>query len=120
MWQRKYWVKRVEIVSSRKYTLTHRWIAKIFNELGRDWHIHLHLALWAYQTSFHTAIGATPFLLVYNTEVVLTLEVQVPSFYLTQNTLMLESKAMANQIAFLELLDEKCLTTFQHLQGYQK
>ena len=37
-------------------------------ETSRDWSEKLPFALWAYRTSFHTSIGATPYSLVYDME----------------------------------------------------
>jgi len=45
----------------------------------KDWHGMLPFALHEYCTSVHTSTGATPFSLVYNLEVVLPVEVEVPS-----------------------------------------
>ncbi|KAG9444948.1 hypothetical protein H6P81_016288 [Aristolochia fimbriata] len=45
----------------------------------RSWNEKLGEALWAYRTSFRTPTQSTPFLLVYGTEAVLPLEVQLPS-----------------------------------------
>ncbi|KAL6347582.1 hypothetical protein AAG906_026108 [Vitis piasezkii] len=42
-------------------------------ETSQDWSEKLPFALWAYRTSFHTFIGATPYSLVYGMEVVLPL-----------------------------------------------
>ncbi|KAG9442619.1 hypothetical protein H6P81_018473 [Aristolochia fimbriata] len=45
----------------------------------RSWNKKLGEALWAYRTSFRTPTQLTPFSLVYGTEAVLPLEVQLPS-----------------------------------------
>jgi chorismate-pyruvate lyase len=45
----------------------------------RDWHDRLFEALWAYRVTVHTSMQATPYSLVYGSEVVLPLEVQLPS-----------------------------------------
>ena len=46
-------------------------------------HGQLFSALWAYQTSAKTAIGFTPFQLVYALEVVLPIECEIPMLRLT-------------------------------------
>ena len=46
---------------------------------GRDWHLQINPALWAYRISIRNPIGATHFSLVYGSEVVLPLEVEIPS-----------------------------------------
>ena len=46
---------------------------------GRDWHLQINPALWAYRTSIRTPTGATPFSLTYGAEAILPLEVEIPS-----------------------------------------
>ena len=48
-------------------------------ETSQDWSEKLPFALWAYQTSFHTFIGATPYSLVYGMEVVLPIKINMGS-----------------------------------------
>ncbi|KAA0046906.1 putative integrase [Cucumis melo var. makuwa] len=45
----------------------------------KDWHEMLLFALHGYRTLVRTSTGATPFSLVYGMEVVLPLEVEIPS-----------------------------------------
>ena len=45
----------------------------------KDWHEHLPCALCVYRTSVRTSVGATPYSLVYGMEVVLPVEVEIPS-----------------------------------------
>jgi len=45
----------------------------------RDWHEMLPYALLAYRTSIRTSTGATPYALVYGTEAVLPVEVEILS-----------------------------------------
>jgi len=45
----------------------------------RDWYERLPEALWAYRTTVQTTTGCTPYNLVFGSEVVLPLEVQLPS-----------------------------------------
>ena len=48
-------------------------------ETSRDWLEKLSFALRAYQTSFCTSIGATPYFLVYGMETVLPVEIKMGS-----------------------------------------
>ena len=48
-------------------------------ETSQDWSEKLPFALWAYRTSFCTSIGATPYSLVYDMEVVLPVEIEMGS-----------------------------------------
>ena len=45
----------------------------------KDWHEMLPFALHGYRTMANTSTGATPFSLVYDMEVVLTIKVHIPS-----------------------------------------
>ena len=48
-------------------------------ETYKDWHAKLPFALHAYQTGVQTSTGATPYSLVYGMEVILPIEVEIPS-----------------------------------------
>ncbi|KAA3467624.1 Retrotransposable element Tf2 [Gossypium australe] len=48
-------------------------------ETYKDWHEKLPFSLYAYRTSIRTSTGAAPFSLVYGMEVVLPIEVKIPS-----------------------------------------
>ena len=47
----------------------------------KDWHVMLPIALQGYRTSIRTSTGATPFSRVYGMEVVLLVEVEIPSLH---------------------------------------
>ena len=55
-----------------------RIIAKAI-EIYKDWHEKMPFTLHAYQTGVCTSTGATPYSLVYGMEVVLPIEVKIPS-----------------------------------------
>ena len=57
---------------------------------GKDWHLQINPALWAYRTSIRTPIGATPFSLVYGFEAVLPLEVEIPSLRVSLHGLIID------------------------------
>ncbi|XP_015078432.1 uncharacterized protein LOC107022293 [Solanum pennellii] len=57
-------------------------IKKILRKMvqgSRRWHDKLPFALMGYRTTVRTPVGATPYLLVYETEVVIPAEVEIPS-----------------------------------------
>jgi hypothetical protein len=58
-------------------------LKKTITKNERDWHDRLFEALWAYHVSVRTLTQATPYSLVYGSEVVLPLEVQLPSLWVT-------------------------------------
>jgi hypothetical protein len=49
----------------------------------RDWHDSLFKALWAYRVTVRTLTQATPYSLVYGSEAILPLEMQLPSLLVT-------------------------------------
>ena len=53
-------------------------VAKMTNTY-KDWLEKLHFALYAYRTAVRTSTRVTPFLLVYEMEAVLPIEVEIPS-----------------------------------------
>ena len=57
----------------------------------KGWHKMLPFSLHGYRTSVHTSTGATPFSLVYGMEVVLRVEVEIPSLRVLMETKLEES-----------------------------
>ncbi|KAH9311264.1 hypothetical protein KI387_026299, partial [Taxus chinensis] len=88
----------------------------VTSRAGRDWHLHIPFALWAYRTSIRTPTGATPFSLVYGSEAVLPLEVQIPSLRVSLREFVSDEDYRQNRLAQLELLDERCLNALDHHQ----
>ncbi|XP_075107210.1 uncharacterized protein LOC142180168 [Nicotiana tabacum] len=92
---------------------------KVIAKNKRDWHEKIGDALWAYRTTFRTAIQSTPYSLVYGVEAVLPLEQQIPSLWIAiQEGLTFEENAQL-RLAELEALDEKRLEAQQKLECYQ-
>ena len=54
-------------------------LKKIVSKSKRNWKERIDEALWAYRTTHHTPTRVTPYSLVYNVEVVLSLEREIPS-----------------------------------------
>jgi hypothetical protein len=86
----------------------------------KDWHEKLPWALMAYRTSIRTSTGATPFSLVYGTEAVLPIEVEIPSARILAEAEMDESEWARSRHEQLNLIDEKRLTALCHGQLYQQ
>lgn len=49
----------------------------------RDWHNKLSYALWAYRTSIRTPTKATSFSIIYGAEVILPIELKIPSLHIS-------------------------------------
>jgi transposase InsO family protein len=86
----------------------------------KDWHEMLPFALMAYRTSIRTSTGATPYSLVYGTEAVLPVEVEIPSFRILSETQLAESDWVRKRLDQLNLIDERRLTALCHGQCYQQ
>lgn len=54
-------------------------LKKTVKEAGKDWHIQLKPTLWVYQTNIRTPTRETPYCLVYGSEAILLIEVEIPS-----------------------------------------
>lgn len=88
------------------------------SEDGRDWHLQLNPALWAYRTSIHTPIGATPFSLVYGSKAILPIEIELLSLRISLQNHITDEEYQVSRLNKLELLDERRMDSLNHLQVY--
>ena len=65
---------------------------------GRDWHLQINPALWAYRTSIKTPTGAMPFALVYGADVVLPIEVEIPTLWISMKGLITNDDYRISQL----------------------
>ena len=86
----------------------------------KDWHEMLPFSIYGYHTSAHTLTGATPFSLVYGMEVVLHVEVEIPSLRVLMETELEESEWVQERLDQLNLSEEKRLTALCPCHLYQK
>ena len=86
----------------------------------KDWHEMLPFVLHGYRTSSRTSTGATPFSLVYGMEVVLPVEVQIPSLRIMKEEDLGEGKWIQTRLDQLDLIDEKRLDVVCDGKMYQK
>ncbi|KAG9442524.1 hypothetical protein H6P81_018378 [Aristolochia fimbriata] len=71
--------------------------------------------LWAYRTSFQTPIQSTPYSLVYGTEAMLPLKVQLPSLRIAMREGLTTEECAQLRLAELESLDEQRLAELESL-----
>ena len=76
----------------------------------KDWHKFLPFALCAYRTFVHTSTGATPCSLVYDMEVILPIEVEIPSLKILSQTELSEAKWARSRYEQLNMINEKHMT----------
>ncbi|XP_015078377.1 uncharacterized protein LOC107022213 [Solanum pennellii] len=86
----------------------------------RGWHEMLPYALLNYRTTVRTSIGATPYLLVYGTETVITSKVEIPSLRIIQEIELSNTEWVSKQIDQLTLIDEKRMVAICHGQLYRQ
>ena len=73
----------------------------------KDWAEKLPFALWCYKTSIHASTRATPYSLVYGSEVVLSIQVEIQSLRVLVETKVLEEDWAKARYEQLVLIDEK-------------
>ena len=89
-------------------------------ETSRDWSEKLPLSLWAYNTSFCTSTGATPYSLVYGMEAVLPVEIEMGSLRVALEQQISEAEWVQSRLNQLSLLDERRLRAADQIQAYQR
>ncbi|RDY13376.1 hypothetical protein CR513_01724, partial [Mucuna pruriens] len=80
----------------------------------KDWHEILPYALHGYRTSVRTSTRATPYSLVYGIEVVLSIEVEIPSLRVLAKVELDEAEWVQQRLDQLNLIEEKQLITLCH------
>ncbi|XP_055824387.1 uncharacterized protein LOC129892886 [Solanum dulcamara] len=85
----------------------------------KHWHENLSFALLDYRTTISTSTGATPYLLVYGTEAVLPMEVEIPSLRIIQEAELSDVKWTQSRYEQLMLIDENRMNAVCHKQLYQ-
>ena len=86
----------------------------------KDWTKKIPFALWGYTTSIRASIGATLYSLVYGSEAVLPIEVEIQSLSVLAETKVLEEDWVKQRYEQLALIDEKRARAQYYAQGYQK
>ncbi|XP_069147097.1 uncharacterized protein [Solanum lycopersicum] len=77
-------------------------------------------ALLGYRTTVRTSTGATPYLLVYGTEAVVPVEVDIPSLRIIQEAELSNIEWVSKRIDQLALIDEKRMVAVCHGQLYRQ
>ena len=86
----------------------------------KDWAKKLPFALQGYRSSIYASTGATLYSLVYESEAVLPIEVEIQSSSVLVETKVLENDWMRERYEQLALIDEKRMNAKYHAHGYQK
>ncbi|XP_069147118.1 uncharacterized protein [Solanum lycopersicum] len=80
----------------------------------------LSYALLGYQTTVRTSTGATSYLLVYGTEAVVPVEVEIPSLRIIQEAELSNADWVSKRIDQLALIDEKRMVAVCHGHLYRQ
>ena len=86
----------------------------------KDWTEKLPFALQGYRTSIRALTGPTPYFLVYGSEAMLPIEVEIQSLKVLVENKVLEEDWARTRYEQLTLIDEKRARAQYHVQGYQK
>ncbi|XP_070057311.1 uncharacterized protein [Nicotiana tomentosiformis] len=89
---------------------TNKNIKKILRKMvdnKNKWHEKLPFALLGYRTTVRTSTGATPYLLVYGTEVAIPAEVKIPSLRTIQDAELSDAEWIRSRYEQLISLTEK-------------
>ncbi|XP_070022182.1 uncharacterized protein [Nicotiana sylvestris] len=89
-------------------------------EKHKQWHEKLSFALLGYRTTVRTSTGATLYMLVYDTEVVIPAEVEIHSLRIIQEAELDDTEWVKSRYEQLALIDRKRLNEVCHGQLYQK
>jgi hypothetical protein len=95
-------------------------LKKVVNRHRRDWHDHLFEALWAYRVTVRTPTQCTPYSLVYGSEAVLPLEVEVPSLRVAIHEEITQDEQVRLRFQELDTLEEGRLQAVQNLELYRQ
>ncbi|XP_070025907.1 uncharacterized protein [Nicotiana sylvestris] len=98
-------------------------IKKILRKMiqsSRQWHEKLPFALLGYRTTVRISVGATPYLLIYGTEAVIPLEVEIPYLRIIVEPEIEDSEWVKTRLEQLTLIDEKRMAAVCHGQLYQQ
>ncbi|XP_015158212.1 uncharacterized protein [Solanum tuberosum] len=85
----------------------------------RQWHEKLLYALLVYCTTIRSSTGATHYMLVYGSEVVIPTEVEIPSLRIIQEVGLDDAEWIRSRHEQLMLIDEKRVDAVCHGQLYQ-
>ena len=89
-------------------------------ETYKDWHEKLLFVLYTYRIEVRTSIGTTPYSRVYRIEVVLLIEVEIPSLRVLREVELEEVEWVQARYEQLNFIEEKRMKAICHSQLYQK
>ncbi|XP_070014942.1 uncharacterized protein [Nicotiana sylvestris] len=88
-------------------------------EKHKQWNEKLSFTLLGYRTTVRTSTGATPYMLVYGTEIVIPAEVEISSLSIIQEAELDDVEWVKSRYEQLALIDGKRMNAVCHDQIYQ-
>ncbi|XP_075107006.1 uncharacterized protein LOC142179989 [Nicotiana tabacum] len=85
----------------------------------KHWHEKLPFPLLGYHTTIRFSTGATQYLLVYGTEAVIPVEVEIPSLRIIQEAELSDAEWIRSRYDQLALIDRKRMNAVCHDKIYQ-
>ena len=95
-------------------------LTKTIMGTGTDWDIKLFAALWAYRTAYKVTTQSTPFQLVYGTEAIIPIELEIPSLRIAIRDRLGDTESLQQRLTELEKLDETRANAFLVMEAIQK
>jgi transposase InsO family protein len=95
-------------------------LKKTVHKHRHDWHDRLYEALWAYRVTVRTPTQATPYSLVFGSEAVLPLEVELPSLRVAIRDEITQDEQIRLRYQELDSLEEDRLNVLQNLELYRR
>ncbi|XP_060180993.1 uncharacterized protein LOC132610673 [Lycium barbarum] len=86
----------------------------------RNWHKQLPYALLGYRTMTHTSTKTTLYLLVYGTEVVIPIEIEIPSLRIIKEVKLQDAEWARNRDEQVAMIEEKRMVAVCHRQLYRQ
>ncbi|MCO5567206.1 hypothetical protein L7F22_020894 [Adiantum nelumboides] len=94
-------------------------LTKIVSDKRSDWELKLPAALWAYRVAYKTAIGTTPFNMVYGLDAILPMEFLIPTLRVAKS-LEWTGHELSEGLDELEQLDETCLAAVHGMYALKR
>lgn len=95
-------------------------LKKTVSKYRRDWHDRLSEALWPYRVTVRTPTQATPYSLVFGSEAILPLEIQVPSLRVALHDELTHDEQIQLRFQELDDLEEGRLQAVKNLELYRR
>jgi len=86
-------------------------LIKIYEVKRTDWESKLHYAFWAYQTTYKTSNGKTPFQLAYRLEVVMPIGFMLPTLHIVVKKRLVDIDSHTKMLVSLENLTKVRMLT---------